>query len=327
MKRLSKITVTASPSIANKVVFYPGSTNYSTKEWWIILLDIDLTGLSMKWPIEHIHGPGNYVPYGVGIPHVEQQGAGNRAGCPRTLPTRIFGHQYASAQDPCIRSWRAGLCRPIDQSVFLPDFADYNECEEHGIWGWIHPEAMYMLYPFDIPQAIARLDLGGQAAVVGDEQLPGVCRDYFTAQHWVDLSNSELGITVALPENPVVQFGNFHFGDNQSEFRLDRSMLLGWITNNYWEVNFRAHQPGRVRARYRILPHRGSFNEAQAHRCGIEAAYAQPLFQQMGEPTSGKELLPGTGSLLRLPESISSDSPVLTLHVKPAMRRPGLIAP
>jgi alpha-mannosidase len=220
-----------------------------------------------------------------------------------------------------------GCTGPLIQSVFLPDFADYIECE--ALWDMgldTHPEAMYILYPFDIPQATARLDLGGQAIMAGDEQLPGVCRDYFTAQNWVDLSNSELGITVALPENPMVQFGNFHFGDNQSEFRLERSMLLGWITNNYWETNFRAHQPGRVRARYRILPHRGSFNEAQAHRFGCEAAYAQPLFQQMGEPTSGREPLPGTGSLLRLPESISTDSPVLTLHVKPAKHMPGLIA-
>src|SRR5688500_5402162 len=189
----------------------------------------------------------------------------------------------------------------------------------------VHPEATYILYPFNVPDASARLDLGGQPMVVGSDQLPGVCLDYFTVQGWVDLSNEELGVTVAMPENPMVQLGNFHFAHNQAECALERAMLLGWVTNNYWETNFRAHQPGRVHARYRIKPHRGGFNEVQAHHFGLEAAHAQPVFQHLGEPERHLLLLPEAGALLRLPENLSLDSPVLTLHVKPAERQPGVI--
>ena len=160
---------------------------------------------------------------------------------------------------------------------------------------------------------------------MGSDQLPGVCLDYFTVQGWVDLSNEELGVTVAMPENPMVQLGDFHFAHNQAECALERAMLLGWVTNNYWETNFRAHQPGRVHARYRILPHRGSFNELQAHRFGLEAAHAEPLFQHLGEPEDHSPLLPEAGDLLRLPESVSPESPVLTLHIKVAEHRPGMI--
>ncbi len=188
-----------------------------------------------------------------------------------------------------------------------------------------HPEATYILYPFDVLNATARLDLGGQSMIAGSDQLPGVCRDYFTAQQWVDLSNEQVGVTVALPDNPMFQLGDFHFAHNQSEFALERAMLLGWVTNNYWETNFRAHQPSRVHARYRILPHSGGFNEAGAHRFGLEAAHAQPLMQHLGEPESSPRLLPNLGALLRLPESFSPDSPILTLHVKPAQRQPGVI--
>ena len=102
-------------------------------------------------------------------------------------------------------------------------------------------------------------------------------------------------------------------------------MLLGWVTNNYWETNFRAHQPGRVHARYRILPHGGGFNELQAHRFGLEAAYAQPLLQHLGEPKRHPPLLPEAGALLRLPQNVSPESPVLTLHIKAAERPPGVI--
>jgi alpha-mannosidase len=102
-------------------------------------------------------------------------------------------------------------------------------------------------------------------------------------------------------------------------------MLLGWVTNNYWETNFRAHQPGRVHARYRILPHRGGFHELQAHRFGLEAAYPEPLLQHLGEPERHPPLLPETGALLRLPQTLSPESPVLTLHVKAAEHQPGVI--
>ncbi len=138
------------------------------------------------------------------------------------------------------------------------------------------------------------------------------------------MSNTEAGITVALPENPMVQFGDFHFGDNQQEFKLERAMLLGWVTNTYWETNFRTHQPGSVHARYRICPHAGGFDPIAAQRCGLEAAHHQPLLQHLGEPAE-KELFPESDALLRLPETLDPDLPIFTLHVKPARKEHGLI--
>lgn len=207
------------------------------------------------------------------------------------------------------------------QTVFLPNFADYIDCDSAWQQGLAtHPEATYLLFPFNVPQATARFDIGGQAVIPGDEQLPGVCRDYFTAQGWVDFANPERGVTIALPENPMVQLGDFHFGDYQSKFKLERSMLLGWVSNNYWETNFRAHQPGRVSAHYRILPYSGGFNEAQAHRFGLEAANDKLVAQQLAEPALPSTMLPSSASLLVLPQP-----PVLTLHVKPAPDDSGIV--
>jgi alpha-mannosidase len=188
----------------------------------------------------------------------------------------------------------------------------------------VSPEATYILYPCHVPGATARLDLGGQAMVAGQDQVPGVCYDYFTVQRWVDFSNDELGMTIALPENPMVQLGGFHFGHNQASFKLEQALLLGWVTNNYWETNFRAHQPGRVYARYYLRPHAGGFDEAQAHRFGWEAANSRPLLQHLGEERSGP-LWPTAGALLHLPGGQDEASPILTLHVKPATDQTGLI--
>jgi len=80
-----------------------------------------------------------------------------------------------------------------------------------------------------------------------------------------------------------------------------------------------------VHARYRIKPYRGSFDERQAHHFGLEATYPQPLFQHLGEPKHHPAPLAEAGTLLRLPENLSPESPLLTLHVKAAERRPGVL--
>jgi hypothetical protein len=217
-----------------------------------------------------------------------------------------------------------GCVGKLTQTVFLPDYADTIECDSSWEMGLdTHPDATYLMFPFNLPDATARFDLGGQPVIPGADQLPGVCRDYFTAQGWVDFSGGERGVTVALPETPLIQLGGFHFGDYQMEFTLDTAMLLGWPTNTYWETNFRAHQPGRVTARYVIQPYAGGFDEGRAHRFGLEAAAQAsglPLLQHFGEPPAGTLTLPASGSLLQLP-----GAPVLPLHVKPAADGAGII--
>jgi alpha-mannosidase len=163
------------------------------------------------------------------------------------------------------------------------------------------------------------LDLGGQALEPEAEQLPGACRDYFTVQRWVDFSNPDFGVTVACPTAPLVQLGGFRFGKKQARFELDRALLLGWPTNNYWETNFAASQPGLVTARYVVLPHRGAFDEAAAHRFGLEQAVPVSL-QHLGEEPVSAPPLPRQGTLMELPAD-----PVLTLRIKPTSEGDGLI--
>ena len=242
----------------------------------------------------------------------------------RSVPTGVISHKvhHLPTGIKVVQELNAPGCEgKLIQTVFLPNYADYVECESSWEMGLnAHPDATYVLFPFNLPEATARYDLGGQAVIAGEEQLPGVCRDYFTAQGWVDFSTDGRGVTVALPDNPLVQFGDFHFGDYQMEFSLGKAMLLGWVTNNYWETNFRAHQPGRVSARYRIQPYSGRFDEARAHQFGIEAANNLPLVQHLGEPAIEPSLLPSSGTLLTLPEA-----PILTIHVKAAEDASGIV--
>ena len=245
----------------------------------------------------------------------------------RSQPSRVKVHRVYSTPygRRVIQVLEApGITGSLVQSVFLPDNAEYVEFESWWIMSQTtHPEGTYLAFPFQVPQAQARIDLGGQTMIAGKDQIPGVCYDYYTAQQYIDLSNDQLGVTVALPDNPQVQFGDFHFGRNQQHFSLERSMLLGWVTNTYWETNFRTHQPGGVHARYRVYPHAGGFDPSAAQKAGLETAFNQPLVQHLGEPTENL-VYPSSGELLQLPEQNDPGSQVFTLHIQPAQKTAGI---
>jgi alpha-mannosidase len=231
----------------------------------------------------------------------------------RTTPGKVLLHKtyrlaFGTVVEQILEHAQIGK---ISQRVFLPDDGDQIEFQSEWPMGTsIHPEATYLLFPFNIPNAQARFDVGGVPVRPHLDQLPGSCRDYFTVQGWVDFNNGERGVTIATPENPMVQLGNFHFAHDQQEVTLERAMLLGWITNNYWETNFPGAQPGVVTARYAILPYAGNFDEALTHRFAAESEHSKPVVQHLGEPTA-PELLPATGTLLHLPQP-----PILVLSLR-----------
>jgi alpha-mannosidase len=230
-----------------------------------------------------------------------------------TVPSRVLVHKsyrldFGTVVEQILEHVQIGK---ISQRVFLPDQGDQIEFQSEWQMGtYIHPEATYLLFPFNIPDAQARFDIGGVPVRPHIDQIPGSCRDYFTVQGWVDFNNGERGVTIATPENPMVQLGDFHFGHNQQEITGERAMLLGWVTNNYWETNFPGAQPGVVTARYAILPYEGNFDESRAHKFTAESEHSRPFVQHLGEP-SAPELLPASGTMLHLP-----GLPVLTLNLR-----------
>lgn len=205
-----------------------------------------------------------------------------------------------------------GVASPIELVISVPGGGDTVVIE--ASWQMtqeIHPESTYLSFPFALDDPQAHVDVGNQAMRPGIDQLDGSCHDYYVAQRWVDLSEEDHGMTVSCPINPMVQFGDFSFGDNASDFSLGNGHFLGWITNNYWETNWPANQPGYVHARYHLTPH-DAFDETETHRAGREAEHWQPLVQTLAEETASDAGFPTSGSLLNLPAP-----PVTVVQLKP----------
>lgn len=233
----------------------------------------------------------------------------------RTCSTAVKNHHVYST--PLGIDVRQQLTTPAIESdiqfrAFFPTYTDEIVIEASWEMGMTtSPEATYLAFPFDIETPTARIDVGGQPIQPDVDQLSGACRDYFAAQRWVNISNDKKGVTIGCPLNPMVQFGDFNFGQNQRKGKPDSGHLLGWITNNYWDTNFRARQPGLVKARYHLSPHAAPFKETRAHRTGIEASSWTPIAQSLTEPTVTQPRLPTKGSLLDLP-----NPPILVFQIR-----------
>jgi len=230
----------------------------------------------------------------------------NRTGPNKVLLHKVYRLSFGIVIEQILEHAHIGK---IYQHTFISDHSDQIDFQSEWQMGTtIHPEATYLFFPFNIPNSQVRFDVGGMHVRPHFDQLAGSCRDYFTVQSWVDFNNGERGITILTPENPMVHLSDFHFAHNQQEITLERAMLLGWVTNNYWETNFPGMQPGIVTSRYVIQPYKGAFNESRAHQFASEAEHSRPLIQHLGEPTA-PEQLPASGTLLHLPQL-----PILTLN-------------
>ncbi len=139
------------------------------------------------------------------------------------------------------------------------------------------PEGIHFGFPFNIPNGEVRLDLAWGVIRPEQDQVRGACKNWFTVQRWVDISNDQLGVTWVPIDAPLMELG---------DIRADAT-VCGWVRqlapaqtiysyamNNYWETNYKADQPGVTQLRYSIIPH-GAYDQSQATRQGIECH--QPL--------------------------------------------------
>jgi alpha-mannosidase len=139
-------------------------------------------------------------------------------------------------------------------------------------------EAVHLAFPFNVPKGIMRMDTPWAVVQPELDQLAGACKNYFTIQRWVDVSNSDYGVTWATVDAPLVEVGaitNDPRGGVGWIKKLEPSTTLySYVMNNYWETNYKAGQEGPTTFRYSIMPHR-AFDSGKASRFAVEKS--QPL--------------------------------------------------
>ncbi|MDR3688143.1 MAG: hypothetical protein P4L46_02105 [Fimbriimonas sp.] len=112
--------------------------------------------------------------------------------------------------------------------------------------------------PFTLPSAGDsrwHYDTAGAIVEFDREQLPNAARHFVTAGRFVRMQTDQAELAVSTPDLPLWKFGGMFFAPSTQLDAADRkSVMLAWLANNYWEVNFLANQRGRTNYRLRLLP-------------------------------------------------------------------------
>lgn len=139
--------------------------------------------------------------------------------------------------------------------------------------GCIDPDGIYFTFPLSLEKGWeCCYDTADTMVKLDEEQLGNVCRDYLTVDRSISLYDSCWGCTLACPDAPMVQVGDFQFGkENHQILRHENPLLLAWPMNNYWETNFAASQEGALSFYYEFSTF-GEFDALKAHEAGVLAA-------------------------------------------------------
>jgi len=168
-------------------------------------------------------------------------------------------------------------------------------------------EGIHFGFGFNVPDGTVRMDVGWASVRPELDQIPASCKNWFSVQRWVDISNDKFGVTWSAVDAPLVEVGGITANLIGSQTNPDvwiqhltpSQTIYSWVMNNHWHTNYRAEQEGPTVFRFAIRPHK-RFAADDAARFGV--ACSQPLI-----------VLPASGPLpaqTRL--ELSSDKVVVT---------------
>lgn len=139
------------------------------------------------------------------------------------------------------------------------------------------PEAIRIAFPFNLPNGKITIENAFGHYQPEAEQIKGSNKNFFTMNNFVDISNSEMGISLLSPDAPLIEIGK-PTNDAKAIGWLDRcaegNSIYSYLMNNYWHTNYRATLEGKSSYRFFIYPHM-EFNYAESKTQGISVE--QPL--------------------------------------------------
>ena len=139
------------------------------------------------------------------------------------------------------------------------------------------PEGVHLGFPFNVPSGVLHLDLGYGMYRPEADQMKAACRNYFTPEKWVDISNQDYGLTMVTNDAPLFEIGEIATDANAFGWlsaAKPSQTIYSYVMNNYWGTNYKATQDGIVTFRYSIHPH-GMFISSDAEK--IASQECEPL--------------------------------------------------
>jgi alpha-mannosidase len=143
-------------------------------------------------------------------------------------------------------------------------------------------EGVHLGFSFNVPDPVVHINSPGTIGEPEKDQLPGACKNWFSVERWVDISDSNHGVTWSTADAPLMEMGGLTANLPRSQPDPNAYLkhiqasakIYSWVMNNHWHTNYRADQDGPTWFRFAIQPH-GTYDPAAATRFGVNST--EPL--------------------------------------------------
>lgn len=168
------------------------------------------------------------------------------------------------------------------------------------------PEAVYVRFPFDVPDDTPVLSDSHIGWVDWQKDvIPGVCREWLPLQTSIMVKAKDMHIQLASPDAFLFTVNSPVMGKWSSELNVRGGDIYSFVLNNYWHTNYLGEQGGRFVFRY-ALTTASSIRPEEAFRYGWSkrrATVAQRMSYQEFRHDVPAHLLDASGSVLMKAES------------------------
>ena len=143
---------------------------------------------------------------------------------------------------------------------------------------------MYFAFPFKMDNPDFRFEGSNSVIEPLVDQFPGSNSNYYALQHWADVTDGEIGVTLSSVESHLLEFGGLwpcyvsqaHHGVTPSDFgrefvkqsELTKGYMYSFIINTNFCTNFETVQQADMLFRYSITTHKGGWKEGRCRNFG-----------------------------------------------------------
>ncbi len=125
-------------------------------------------------------------------------------------------------------------------------------------------EAVYFAFPFAAEKPAFEFQIQNGWCRPNDDQLPGACREWFTTQNLVHVSDGPFSVAWSTPDAPLITLTDINRGKWLDYLPITNGHVYSYVMNNYWFTNYRAQQGGRFVFHYSLTSGRGLGREELA---------------------------------------------------------------
>ncbi|MHC4584204.1 MAG: glycoside hydrolase family 38 N-terminal domain-containing protein [Planctomycetota bacterium] len=192
----------------------------------------------------------------------------------------VYGSLIIKAQGPG--------CPQITQEIILYDTIKRIDFANRILKDSAPLQEIYFAFPFKMDKPDFRYESSNSVIKPFRDQFPGSNTNYYSAQHWADVSDGQFGITLSPVESHLLEFGGLwpnycsqaHHGIDPPGYGADfvkpqqvtKGHMYAFAISSNFRTNFQPVQQSEILFHYSLTSHEGGWRNGDCARFGWAAA-------------------------------------------------------